>query len=401
MKHRKDVCVIGGGVMGLTVAYYLCNAGKSVTLAEKKEIGAGASGSCDDMILLQSKQPGIMLKLALESVELYKGIGDELGYDIGFESRGGSILIENDAQLRVMEHFVRLQTENGLHVKIIGQKDLQKMHPMVSNRIIASTYSREDSQVDPLRLMHALLGNCLRSGMEILRPSAAIDIAQKGDHWNVILSNGDAVECDYVVNAAGAWAPEIGALTGKEIPIIPLKGQLVVTEQIASLGKSNFWSALYVASKLDKSLLQVSDHAKKIGLGFSCAQTYDGNYLIGSTREHAGFDKTTTMDAITTIVNQAKTFFPIFEKVNIIRTIAGFRPASTDGKPIVCPVDGQDGMYLAAGHEGDGIALAPITGRAVAGMILGRHTDERFDQLNLRRFNAKSENTKVEERVNV
>jgi sarcosine oxidase subunit beta len=391
MNLAKDVCVIGGGVMGLATAYYLLKAGKTVAILEKTEIGGGASSSCDDMILLQSKKPGIALTLAMESLEMYRGLSQELGTDLGFYSHGGMVIIEDEKQLRIMENFVKQQCSFGLDVEIVDKNTLFKKQPHVARYMIASTYSKSDSQVNPLMLMRAFLHNGRNMGMEVFRNTSVQEIVKKGDHWKVTGENNISVECDNVVIAAGAWSGQIGNLLDIDIPISPIKGQLAVTEQIAPIGETNCWTAAYIASKHDPSILgDRSEYDKKIGLGFSFTRAGEGNYLIGSTREKAGFDKATDFKAIGRILEQARKYFPIMNQVNIIRTMAGFRPGTKDGSPIIGEVDGFPGIYIAAGHEGDGIALSPITGKSVAEMICGVGNHKRFEELNLRRFSAAS-----------
>ena len=387
MNFKKDVCVIGGGVMGLAAAYYLLKAGKTVVVLEKAEVGSGASSSCDDMILLQSKKPGIALTLAMESLEMYKELPDELGADIGFLSLGGMIIIEDEKQLKIMEDFVKQQVSYGLDVEIVGRDTLYKKQPHVARDMIASTYSATDSQVNPLLLMRAFLRNGINMGMDVLRYTPVQEINQTGDHWMVKGENGVNVECDSIVIAAGAWSAHIGELMGIDIPIRPIKGQVAVTEQIAPIGETNCWTAAYIASKHDPSIMpDRSEYDKEIGLGFAFSRTSEGNYLIGSTRENAGFDKTTNFKAIARMLEQTRQYFPIMNKVNIIRTMAGFRPGTKDGSPIIGEVDGFPGLFIAAGHEGDGVALSPITGKSVAEMVCGAGEHKRFDQLNLRRF---------------
>ena len=389
MNLKKDVCIIGGGVIGLATAYYLLKAGKSVVILEKAEIGSGASSSCDDMILLQSKKPGIALTLAMESLEMYRGLTDELGADIGFYSHGGMIIIEDEKQLRIMEGFVKQQISFGLDVEIVDRSILFKKQPHVARYMLASTYSKSDSQVNPLLLMRAFLHNGLNMGMDVLRNTSVREIKQQGDHWKVIGQNDIDVECDNIVIAAGAWSAQIGKLLDINIPILPIKGQLAVTEQIAPIGETNCWSAAYIASKHDPTVLgDRSDYDQKIGLGFSFTRAGEGNYLIGSTREKVGFDKTTDFKAIAKILEQARKYFPVMNQVNIIRTMAGFRPGTEDGSPIIGAIDGFPGLYIAAGHEGDGIALSPITAKSVAEMICGVGNHKRFDELNLRRFST-------------
>jgi len=257
----------------------------------------------------------------------------------------------------------------------------------VARYMIASTYSATDSQVNPLLLMRAFLRNGINMGMDVLRYTPVQEINQTGDHWMVKGENGVNVECDSIVIAAGAWSAHIGELMGIDIPIRPIKGQVAVTEQIAPIGETNCWTAAYIASKHDPSIMpDRSEYDKEIGLGFAFSRTSEGNYLIGSTRENAGFDKTTNFKAIARMLEQTRQYFPIMNKVNIIRTMAGFRPGTKDGSPIIGEVDGFPGLFIAAGHEGDGVALSPITGKSVAEMVCGAGEHKRFDQLNLRRF---------------
>jgi len=388
MNLEKDVCVIGAGVMGLATAYYLLKYGKTVAVLEKGEVGSGASSSCDDMILMQSKKPGIALTLAMESLDMYKELPLELDADIGFLTLGGMVIIEDEKQLKIMEDFVKQQVSYGLDVEIVDRDVLFKKQPHVAGYMIASTYSPSDSQVNPLLLMRALLRKGLNMGMDIFRSTPVQEIKQSGDHWIVKGKNEVSVECDSIVIAAGAWSGQIGDLLGIDIPIRPIKGQIAITEQIAPIGETNCWTAAYIASKHDPSIMpDRSDYDKEIGLGFAFSRTSEGNYLIGSTRENAGFDKTTNFKAIARILEQTRQYFPIMSQVNIIRTIAGFSPGTKDGSPIIGGIDGFPGLFIAAGHEGDGIALSPITGKLTAEMVCGIE-HKRLEELNLRRFKA-------------
>jgi sarcosine oxidase subunit beta len=297
------------------------------------------------------------------------------------------VLIEDEKQLKIMEDFVKQQISYGLDVEIVGRNTLFQKQPHVARYMIASTYSQSDSQVNPLLLMRAFLHNGLMMGMDVFRYTPVQEINQIGDHWKVTGKEGVNIECDSIVIAAGAWSRQIGELLEIDIPIKPIKGQIAVTEQIAQIGETNCWTAAYIASKHDPSIMpDRSEYDKEIGLGFAFSRASEGNYLIGSTRENAGFDKTTNFKAISKMLEQTRRYFPIMNNVNIIRTMAGFRPGTKDGSPIIGKVDGFPGLFIAAGHEGDGVALSPITGKSVAEMVCGLGEHKRFEQLNLRRF---------------
>jgi len=384
---RCDAAVIGAGVIGMSTAYELCKRNKKVLLIDKSVIGAGASGACDDMILLQSKKPGILLEMAFRSLELFKALNDELPCDIELESRGGTILIENQAQLSEMEEFVASQNKYGLKVEIIDAKELRKLQPFVSPHIIASTYSKQDSQANPMALMKAFYLASRKQGLEYRSKTKPVDISYQRGHWIIKLDKGDEVETDTIVNATGAWANEINSLIGIDLPMTPRKGQVIVTEAIPNIGETNVWSAQYIVSKLK------SDHsregktlAEKYGLGFAFTGTKNGNYLIGSTRENAGFDRTTDPIALALLANQVSHFFPIMKKINFIRSFAGLRPSTPDGMPFIGEFPDAPGFFIAAGHEGDGIALSPVTGVLVADLIEGKNPEFPIKEFNPCRF---------------
>ncbi|MDM8534180.1 FAD-dependent oxidoreductase [Clostridiaceae bacterium HSG29] len=364
-----DAVIIGGGIIGLSCAYYLTLKNKKVALIEKNQIGNGASGACDDMILLQSKKPGKILEMAIESLDIYKGLSKELNYDIGFHNRGGMILIDKEEQIPFMEDYVKQQKKYGLNIEMIDEKAVKKLHPYVKDGILAATYGSEDSQVNPLYVMRAFLSSCISKGMEVYKGSGIKELKNNNGNWQITLDNDVTIESESVVNAAGAWSREIGKLIDIDIPIEPLKGQIAVTENVPMLGKENIWSADYIISKLKPELVNHSERFKELGVGLSFTQTGEGNYLIGSTRERGNFNKNTDKEVIELLTNQIVEFFPILKDVHIIRTFAGFRPSSVDGKPIISEVKGKKGFYIASGHGGDGIALAPATGKIIAEMI--------------------------------
>ena len=399
MTEYFDVTIIGGGIVGLSSAYYLSQRGKKVLILEAGGFGHGSSGSCDDMILLQSKKPGINLKLAFESLDLYRQLLSDWGEEeLEFLNLGGMILIQNQQELSIMEDFVEQQKKIGLDVSIIDKKEMKKKQPYVSDRYIASTYSEIDSQVNPFSVMRGFLSRIKKMGGEIrfYSPVKSIEKQESGG-WNIKTEKEENYYSDVVVNAAGAWAGEIASLVGQDVPITPKKGQLVITEKVPSLGETNLWSASYMVTKLRPDLVENDSSDMGIGLGFSFTRTTDGNYLIGSTREKVGFDKRNTYEAIRAIIRQATGILPVLNEVHFIRTIAGFRPASEDGKVILGEHESVPGFFTAAGHEGDGIALAPVTGKIISDIVSGDSVDPEYLQLSPERFMSRTEDKVLKE----
>ncbi len=384
----KDVCVIGGGIMGFSSAYYLSKEGKSCVVLEMKDIGNGASAACDDMIMMQAKQIGTNLTFGMEALELFKGLESELQQDIGFGMCGGMVLIDDEITLQKMERFVKRQQALGLDVKIVEGRELFRMQPNVNRRIRASTYCSQDAHIDPLLLLYAYAKNAQRLGTEVVRGATVDGLTQKGGHWEVRSREGHVIEAECVLVAAGAWSQQIGDAIGVPLPVRPRKGHILITEPIPQLSTTHLWSAAYIASKLGENTVSNRDpYEAEIGHGFVFSRSSKGNHLLGGSRQFVGFDKNVDVRVMEVILKYARYYVPKLSSVHIIRAIANFRPATPDGKAIVGAVDGQDGLFVLTGHEGDGISLSPLMGRAMADMICGRPTDRRFEEYNQRRFN--------------
>jgi len=138
-KDGYDAIVIGAGIIGLSCAYYLTKAGKCVLVLERGQVGSGTSGACDEMILLQSKAPGLSLEMAFVSLDIYRSLQAELGEDLEFETRGGMIIIEKAEHLPIMKGFVAKQRSFGLNVEILSKKEAKIKQPFVSDSVVAST----------------------------------------------------------------------------------------------------------------------------------------------------------------------------------------------------------------------------------------------------------------------
>jgi sarcosine oxidase subunit beta len=195
-----------------------------------------------------------------------------------------------------------------------------------------------------------------------------------------VLTDKGRIGAPVLVNAAGALAAEVGRMAGLEVPITPRRGQILVTAAVPLLLRHCLISAQYVAAKFKPEL------AEKGGMGFSLEQADNGNILIGSTREFVGFDRRTTFEGIRTIAGRIVPVIPALARVPVIRTFGGLRPYTPDGLPILGRVDGLEGFVMAAGHEGDGIALSAITGELIADLIATGRTQFPLDDFRLERF---------------
>ena len=219
-------------------------------------------------------------------------------------------------------------------------------------------------------------------GAEILTETAVLNIEVDREQIRAVETTAGKIGTPTVVNATGVYAAEIGRMLGLSIPITPRRGQLLVTEAQPALLKPWLGSANYIAAKFNPEL------AKEGAGGVSIDQTQSGNFLIGSTREFVGFDRGTTMAGLKQIATRAVKILPDLARAPLIRTFAGLRPYTPDGLPILGKVNQIEGLIMAAGHEGDGIALSTITGKLISDLIADNKTDIDLDSFNLSRFDV-------------
>jgi len=375
-----DVVVIGGGVIGSSIAYYLSKRRIHVVLVERGPIGSGTSSACDGLIFLQSKKPGSHLKLAMESRRLYETLSEELDSDIEYRSSGGMVVIENEMELQAMRRLVKEQKEAGLDVSLIEKSLASEMEPCVSQDIIAATYSPRDSQVNPICLVRAFIKAALRLGAKVFPRTEVMGIRSTPHGVGSVRTSGGEIETSVIVNAAGVYAPRIGKMAGIDIPIIPRRGQLLLTEPVQPLINRCLISATYIAAKYNP---EIAIHGK---IALSIEQTKKGNFLLGSTREFAGYDRGTSLNGTRAIAAYAAKILPLLRKLHAIRSFAGLRPYTPDGLPILGKVGDREGLILAAGHEGDGIALSPVTGQLTAQLISEGRTGFDLADYRLERF---------------
>ncbi len=379
LPDSADVVVIGGGVIGASVAYHLAGRKISVVLLEKGDAASGSSGACGGTLFLQSKTPGKHLEMALESSRRFLHLEQELGAGFEYQRNGGLIVIESEAELRTLEPVLEKQNQTGLDVSLLDAKQARELEPSLSEGILGATFSPMDAQVNPIFLTFAFIKAARNRGAKFFTHTLVTGFGRTSHRIKSVRTDKGEIQTGTVVNAGGVYAAQIGSLAGLIVPIKPRRGQLVVTEAAGPPIRRCMLSAQYIAAKFNPDL------ARKGG-GVSIEPTARGNFILGSTREFVGFDKRVTLAGIDHIARKASSILPALKKMKIIRVFAGLRPFTPDGRPILGPVEGLDGFVMAAGHEGDGIALAPITGEIIAEMIADTRTNFPLEEYRLERF---------------
>jgi sarcosine oxidase subunit beta len=377
---QAEVVVIGGGSIGTSITYYLAKSGKNVVLVEKEDLASGSTGAGSGLLALQSKRPGVHLKLGEESIKLYSQLTKELDCDIEFEESGGMVVIERENQLAVYEKFVNEQKKAGINVKMLDAEQTRRLEPAISNSIAGVAYSPDDKLVNPLYVTFGFVNAAVKYGAKVYTHTEVTQIQTKGDQITSVLTNHGAIKTDTVVNAAGVNSRDIGMMVGVDMPITAVKGQQVISEPIPPILKSWLLTVEYIE-------LKHRDSYEAFPAAVGGEQTMNGNVILGVSREPDVYNKKTTLAAIKAILRNWIQVIPIVKNVKVIRTFAGLRPESPDGLPIISTVDDIEGFIVATGHGGDGVALAPITGQLITALI----TDEKpcipLEKFSLSRFN--------------
>ena len=380
MGASPHILVIGGGVIGTSIACHLAVRGTQVTLVEEGDLASGSSGACDGLVFLQSKKPGVHLQMAMESLKQFRKLQKRLPVSVEFIQTGGLVTIETHEEYQAMKKYVQDQQAIGLDVQLLDRKQVLQREPGLSRRIIGAAYSPLDARVNPISLTLGFALAARKHHARILTRTPVTEILVKKDRVTGVVTSRGTILADLVVNAAGAAAGKISRMVGLQMPVMPRRGQIAVTHAGPPVLHHCLISAGYIAAKYNPDL------ARTAGQGISMEQTENGNLLLGSTREFVGFDTGNTLGAIRKIITAAAVRLPALESFQIIRTFAGLRPWTPDGLPILGPVSKLDGFVMAAGHEGDGIALSAVTGELMADCLLDRKPGISLDGFSPDRF---------------
>ncbi|MBE0339406.1 FAD-binding oxidoreductase [Paenibacillus sp. 28ISP30-2] len=387
MKHgAADLAVVGGGIIGAAIAYYAAKSGLKVVLAERGEIAGGTSSRCDGNILAIDKEPGFDSRMSLVSQELVAELARELEDEFEYRAPGSILVCENDQEMQAAEQWVARQQQEGLPFRMLDQQDLQEEWPHLAKDLPGGLECATDSTVNPVLMTYALAGAARRMGARLL-PRTPIQSVLKDEGGNVrgVETPHGVIHAGAVVLAAGVWTRSIGQSLGLHLPIKPRKGHILVSARMPSIGNRKVMEFGYLMSKFGGQR-SVDEVYEKYGVALVFEPTASQNILIGSSRQFVGMDTGVDQQVIRLIARRAIRFFPDLANVPLMRAYTGLRPWTPDHLPIVSAVDEIPGLFIASGHEGDGISLAAVTGKLVTEMVRGESTCIPVEPLRYDRF---------------
>ncbi len=359
----SDAVVIGGGVIGCTTALSLVRAGVSVTLVERGACGREASWAGAGILIPGSQaREDPLVVMRRRSLAMYGPFAADLrertGIDAEYLPCGCLDLITDDNQDAAADREVAAAagrtTDSGQScVERLSAEAAAELEPEVTREIRGALLLRTASQIRNPRLLAALQVACVQTGVRVLEHTPATDLAVDGSRVVGVQTPAGQLSAGHVVLAAGAWSPQIGQRLADRIEVYPVRGQIVLLE------------------KLPRPITRVIQHGKR----YLVCRT-DGKLLVGATEEHeSGFAKRNTAAGIAGILQFAERFVPTLKDAAVVRTWAGLRPGTRDGKPYLGPVPGLDGLIAATGHFRSGLILAPITAEFVTQFVTTGKTD--------------------------
>jgi glycine/D-amino acid oxidase-like deaminating enzyme len=374
-----DVLVIGGGIVGAATAYHLARRGVSVTLLEADHLASGATGRNLGFIWLHTRKKGPELDLVMATRIGLESLPDELGEDFGLRTNGGLIYAVTEAQAIVMREFVDARVADGLAMEYLTGDEARALAPILPETVVAASFCPLDAQMDSRRYVRAFANAAQRAGATIEEGAAVRTLKTTGRRITSVDTDSGPITAGQVVLAAGAWTPFLAAQLGLDVPIHPMRLQIVQTEPMPPRLDHLLYGpaavkqyAIFQGLPSFRPETFATDLEDRLGLALleSACQTEDGSYLLGCAMDYPGFDWQPDLAGVSLVSDGLRAAIPELRAAHFARAWAGILPFTTDNLPIIGRPAAFDDLILAAGHV-FGNGAGPTTGRLVADLYCG------------------------------
>jgi glycine oxidase len=369
------VTVIGGGVIGLSIAWRAAQQGLAVTLADPAPASGATRAAAGMLTPVAEAAYAEKDLLALESLRQYPGFVAELtaltGQPTGY-ARSGTLQVAYDAgDLAMIDEVYSLQTAFGVPAERLTGRQCRAAEPMLDPAVQGGLRTADDGSVDPRRLARALLAAAAGAGVQILRRQVSEVLVSGGRAAGVRLADGSEVPAGQVVLAAGWQSPAVAGLPpGAVPPVRPVKGQIL---------------RLRAAPGADRPRCCLRGVVR--GHSVYLVPREDGELVVGATQEELGPDTTVTAGGVWELLRDAHTLVPGLTEFEFSEATAGLRPGTPDNAPVLGP-SGLPGLVLATGHFRHGVLLAPVTASLIAGYLCGQDLPALAGPFTLARFSG-------------
>ncbi len=365
---HPDVIVIGGGLMGCSVAYRLAKDGAQVLVLERSIPGAEASSAAAGILgpTMESFENALALQLGRRSRELHAELADELdelfGVDVGFRRCGVVKLALDEEELAALDRQASSLRLHGIRCDRWSPEELIEEEPAASPMALGALSISEDAQVEPKKLLSAVALGAERDGVAFRSGATVRSLIVEGGRVQGVQLGDERIDAGRLVVAAGSWTTQIPGLPLDSETIFPVRGQMIATETRPPIFRRIVF-----------------------GAGGYVVTRPDGRVLCGSTMERVGFQRGITFGGMADVISKALRIAPGLTTAGIQEHWSSFRPGTPDGLPLVGETR-IEGLFVASGHYRNGILLAPLTAELIAQAMAGKPVSREAEALSPRRF---------------
>lgn len=357
MAQTADIVIIGGGVIGLSVACELGRRGVSVVVLNQRQKGQASPVAAGMLApLAEANGPGPFLDLALESLGRYPDflatLREESGTDTAVCGPGMLRVARTEEEEAALCRALVWQSALGLPLHRLTGAEARGLEPALSPAIRAAILSPAETHIPPHRLLAAFTQVCYRYEIRTMPWTMATGLEFSSGRVTAVNAEGWRFSCGAVVLAGGAWNPFLTDWLGFSVPIFPLRGQIMTLQSLR-----------------EPPLTLPIQHTIYTH-GAYLVPRPNGELIAGATEEEAGYDADVTTEGHQSLRRSALALVPALAALGGGKTQVGLRPISADGLPLLGRIPGFDNAYLAGGHGRNGILLAPVTGSLMADLIL-------------------------------
>ncbi|MEJ2556475.1 MAG: FAD-binding oxidoreductase [Anaerolineae bacterium] len=357
LPKTADAVIIGGGVMGTSTAYHLARKGaKNVLLVEKEPFfGVMSTGQCAGGIRHQFSSD-INIRLSIDSIRMLERFPEEMGQDVDLRFTGYLFLLTHEQDVATFRQNVALQHSLGVMTHWLEPDEIVDMLPVLNlEGVRAGTFYERDGLCDPASVVQGYVTNARRLGARLFTDTKVVDIRTLGERVTAVETDQGVVQTPVVVNACGAWAAQIGRMVGVDIPIEPIRRQIVVTTPIPELPSDFpfvifFHEALYFHREGEGILTGKSNPDESVGYRLSVDPEWEMVHM-----------------------DEAMVRMPALEKAGLLSHWAGLYEVTPDAHPILGRIPTLEGFYAMAGFSGHGFMHGPMVGLLMAEEILDGH----------------------------
>ena len=368
------ILIIGGGIIGLSIAWRLIGIGKKVIIIDKKNLGKEASWAAAGMLSgrldlkpCEKKLLPIFEKSHLAWPKFAEELENKSGKSIGYKKEGTLRVACNLDEEKKLKNNYDFLKNNKVNITWLSGDKIRDKEPYVSNNVLSGFFSPEDHHVNNRYILDALItilkknkNNCIfKENTEVEK------IITNKNQVIGVKTNNEIIKTKEIIVCSGAWTSKIKNIEIKEVPIRPVKGQMVCLKipKNISLLKHILWREnVYLVPRNNSDL------------------------IIGATEEEMGYDKSLTVGGIYNLLKIAREVLPAIEDLSIVESWSGLRPTSRDDAPIIGPSKKLKGLIYATGHHKNGILLAPLTSSVIKNYYLNGNIGNDFNNFEPGRF---------------